>query len=299
MSRYVIFSFYRFVDINNKISLKHEIENFLLKYSIKGTVLIADEGINGSLAGLDDELNSLIKYIKSKLKIKTINLKINEINFIPFNRLKIRLKKEIVSLGQGDLNVKKGKAKIIRPDEWDKTILDEDFKIIDTRNMFEIEIGSFKNSINPNTKSFREFPSKFEKLNIDKKSKIAMFCTGGIRCEKASIFLKKNGFKNVYQLDGGIINYLNYIKQKNIKNSGWRGDCFVFDGRVTINKSLEKGKYIQCYGCRRPIRKKDTKSKNYKKGIHCPYCVSERTEIQKKRSADRQKQIENKLTKLN
>ncbi len=299
MSRYVIFSFYRFVDINNKISLKHQIEKFLLKYNIKGTVLIADEGINGSLAGLDDELNSLIKYIKSKLKVKKINLKINEINFIPFNRLKIRLKKEIVSLGQGDLNVKKTRAKIIHPDEWDKTISDEDFKIIDTRNMFEIEIGSFKNSINPNTKSFREFPSKFKKLNIDKKSKIAMFCTGGIRCEKASIFLKNNGFKNVYQLDGGIINYLNHIRQKNIKNSGWWGDCFVFDGRVTINKKLKKGEYIQCYGCRRPIRKKDTKSKKYKKGVHCPYCISERSEIQKQRSTDRQKQIENKLNKFN
>ncbi len=163
-------------------------------------------------------------------------------------------------------------------------------KIIDVRNNFETCIGSFNNSINPRTDSFRDFPRAMEKMGLNKNDKIAMYCTGGIRCEKASSYLKMKGYKKVYQLDGGIISYLDYAKNKRNKTL-WQGECFVFDERVTINKKLLKGNYLQCYGCRRPLAKKDTRSKYYVKGVSCSYCFKKRSTSQMKRSIDRQRQI--------
>ena len=166
----------------------------------------------------------------------------------------------------------------------------ENIKLIDTRNIYETDIGQFKGAINPKTKSFREFPKKLEKMKIKKNEKLALYCTGGIRCEKASAYLKLNGFKNVVQLDGGILNYLNYINETK-KNSLWNGDCFVFDNRVTVDKKLKKGKYIQCNGCRHPITEKDTKLDSYVKGVSCKYCYKKRTQVEKNRSITRQNQI--------
>ena len=159
------------------------------------------------------------------------------------------------------------------------------------RNPYEIKIGKFKKSINPKTDNFREFPKKFKKMNFDKKDTIAMYCTGGIRCEKASAFLKKEGYKNILQLEGGILNYLNYFKNRKTKNS-WTGECFVFDNRVAVKRNLEKGSYEQCYGCRSPIAKKDRKSRFFIQGVSCPYCYKFRSNEQKKRSLSRQKQID-------
>ena len=295
-NKFSIYSFYRFTEIINKKLIKNNLDQHLSHYNVRGTILLADEGINGTLCASHKDLYEKLKFIRNLLKIRNLNLKVNTSTFLPFNRMKVRLKKEIVSLGKGDIDVTKNYKTYVKPSEWNELIKNKDIKIIDVRNTFEIDIGKFKNAINPKTKSFREFPYSLTKMNITKNDTIAMYCTGGIRCEKASAFLKINGYKNVYQLKGGIINYLDYSK-KSSHDSLWKGECFVFDNRVTINKDLDKGKYIQCYGCRRPITKKDTKSRYYKKGVFCPNCFNERSDQQKKRSQSRQNQIE--LSKLN
>ncbi len=286
-----VYSFYRFVKIKNRKLIKLQILNFLKKTSIKGTFLIADEGINASLSGDQSELDCSIILIKKILNIRKLQIKVSKANSHSFNKLKVRIKNEIVSLGVGSLKIGKLTGKYISPQKWDKFITQKNIKLIDTRNIYEINIGKFKNSINPKTKNFRDFPKKFKDLNLPKSQKIAMYCTGGIRCEKASSYLKKKGYKNIYQLDGGIINYLDF--KNNSKNrSQWTGECFVFDNRVSVNKYLLKGEYYQCYGCRSPITKKDLESQYYLKGVHCPKCVYLRSDEQKKNSLMRQRQID-------
>ncbi len=291
MKNFFIYSFYRFKEINDIGQLKIIFDNFLIKKKVKGTILIANEGINGSVSGTKIDLDDLLNFIKFKLKIRKLEIKINKTDFLPFNRMKIRLKKEIVSLGQGIIDTNKYRGNLIDPKNWNKIISDKNTKVLDVRNEFEIGIGKFVGSINPKTKSFRQFPDIIKKLKIKKTDKIAMYCTGGIRCEKSSAFMKMKGYRNVVQLEGGIINYLEYINSKNQKNL-WQGECFVFDDRVTVNRKLLKGKYLQCYGCRRPITRKETKSKFYKKGVSCPNCYNERTLKQKQRSNMRQMQID-------
>jgi len=289
-NKFFIYTFYRFKKIQKKHKIKSLLEIYLSDKLIRGTVLLADEGINGSISASEEDLSGTIKFIKKILRIRKLDIHVNTTTFLPFNKMKIRIKKEIVSLGKGNININDKNEKFIPPSKWDSVIKDKSTKIIDVRNHFEIEIGTFKGSLNPNTTKFREFPDKLKKLHIDKSMRIAMFCTGGIRCEKASAFLRKHGYKNIVQLDGGIIRYLNYKKKSKTK-SMWNGECFVFDNRVTINKELLQGKYLQCHGCRRPITKKDTKSKYYKKGVSCPYCFNKRSIAQKKRSITRYEQI--------
>ncbi len=291
-----VYSFYRFLKIDNKEKIKLLFDHFFKNKHVKGTILLADEGINASISSTEDVLQDTMIFIKKILKIKKINLKINNSDFFPFNKFKVRLKKEIVSLGVNEIRLNKNCNNYILPATWDKFVSKKGVKLIDTRNIYEIKIGKFSGAINPKIKTFREFPSKVQNLGLKKNDMIAMYCTGGIRCEKASAFLKSKGFKNVYQLDGGIINYLQEYKCK-IKNSQWSGECFVFDNRVTVNRKLNKGKYEQCYGCRNPITKKDMVSKKYKKGVYCPLCFDKRTEKQKKSSEDRQQQIEKYMSK--
>ncbi len=286
-----VYSFYRFIDLKNIKLIKSKLDKFFFKKKLKGTILLSLEGINASIAGSVYDLEESIKFLKKILKIKKLEIKKNTTKFIPFNKMKVRLKKEIVSLGQGYFNIHNKTGNFISPSEWDKLIKKKNIKLIDIRNNYEIQIGRFKSSLNPMTRNFREFPKEFEKLKIDKKEDIAMYCTGGIRCEKASAYLKKEGYKNIFQLKGGIINYLTYHKE-NKTDSLWDGECFVFDNRVTINKELTQGKYVQCFGCRRPLTKEDIKSKYYKKGVTCGYCYFERTEKQKKSSMSRQLQID-------
>tara|TARA_B100001093_G_C26850151_1_gene1024758 strand:- start:1831 stop:2745 length:915 start_codon:yes stop_codon:yes gene_type:complete len=293
INSYVVYTFYRFLKIRNKKYIKKKFDTYLSNITLKGTILIANEGINVSIAGEKEEVFNFIKQIKKELKIRKIQTKINYTNFIPFNRMKVRIKKEIVSLGMGDLDTSKYTGKNIHPSEWNKIISKKKVKLIDTRNIYEINIGKFINSINPNTNNFREFPKKLLKMNLNKEDAVAMYCTGGIRCEKASAYLKLNGFKNVMQLEGGIINYLDYMNKKKDKSkSKWQGECFVFDNRVTINKKLSKGKFVQCFGCRNPITMKDTKLKSYVKGVSCKYCYNKRSKLQKRKSISRQLQIE-------
>ena len=285
-----IYAFYRFSKFTGIKSIKKKLDKFTKNKLILGTVLLADEGINGTISGTEHDLNEFISLIKKNLKIRKLSIKISENKFMPFYRLKIRLKKEIVTIG--DKSIKPGKltGKHIDPRKWDKIINNEKYLIIDTRNNYEIAIGSFENAINPKTKSFREFPEFIEKSNIKKNQPIAMFCTGGIRCEKASSYLLKNGYKNICQLDGGILNYLEV--KKNDKNVSWKGDCFVFDNRVAVNNKLEKGSYEQCYGCRHPITKSDMKLKSFKKGATCKYCLNLKSEKKIDSSFTRQRQID-------
>ena len=284
-----IYSFYRFKTLKEIKSLKIKLNKFSDKKKILGTIIFADEGVNGTISGSKIDLDSYMQYLKKLLKIKKISIKISNNLFFPFYRLKIKLKREIVTIGDKTIKPDKISGEYIHPKDWDKIIENKDYLLIDTRNEYEVSIGSFKNALNPKTKSFKEFPLFINQSNIKKDKPIAMFCTGGIRCEKASSYLKKNGYQNVYQLDGGILNYLEYKKNK--KNQTWNGECFVFDNRVSITKKLHKGSYDQCYGCRRPITEIDKKLKSYKKGVHCKYCIKNKSLEKIKSSQMRQNQI--------
>jgi len=286
----LIYTFYRFKNFTNIKAIKLKLDKSLKNKLILGTVLLANEGINGTISGTKKDLNEFISLIRNILKIKKLSIKVSQNKFIPFYRLKIRLKKEIVTIGDKTIKPEKITGKHIDPKKWDKIINNKKYLIIDTRNDYETSIGSFKNALNPKTKSFREFPEFIEKLNLEKKQPIAMFCTGGIRCEKASSYLLKNGYKDVSQLDGGILNYLEI--KKNDKSTSWHGECFVFDNRVAVNNKLNKGTYEQCYGCRHPITKKDMKLKSYMRGATCKYCIDSKSKIRIQSSATRQSQID-------
>ena len=285
-----IYTFYRFKNITDIRTKKTILDKYIKNKLILGTILLANEGVNGTVSGTKKDLNNFLSLIRKILKIKKMSIKISQNAFIPFYRLKIRLKKEIVTIGDKTIKPEKITGKHIDPIKWDKIIDNKKYLIIDTRNDYEVTIGSFKNAINPKTKSFKDFPKFIEKLDIKKNQPIAMFCTGGIRCEKASSYLLKNGYKNVSQLDGGILNYLEV--KKNIKSSSWTGECFVFDNRVAINKKLEEGSYKQCYGCRHPITKQDMKLNSYKKGATCKYCIKVKTSQKIFSSSVRQDQID-------
>ena len=285
-----IYTFYRFKNLKNINHIKNKLDKFSKDKLILGTVLIAEEGINGTISGGKSNLDLFITNIKKILKIKKLSLKISKNQFIPFYRLKIRLKKEIVTLGDKLIKPEKVSGKHIHPRDWDKIINDKNYLIIDTRNNYEVNIGTFKNSFNSNMKSFRDFPKYIKDLNMNKKQPVAMFCTGGIRCEKASSYLINNGFKNVSQLDGGVLNYLEYSKNKKINT--WIGECFVFDNRVSVDKNLNKGSYDQCYGCRHPITENDKKLDSYIKGASCKYCIKEKTKEKLDSSLIRQEQID-------
>jgi len=285
-----IYTFYRFKNFIGINSIKINLDKYLKNKLILGTVLLANEGINGTISGTKKDLNEFIYFIKQTLKIRKLSIKISQNKFIPFYRLKVRLKKEIVTIGDKTIKPEKITGKHIDPKNWDKIINNKKYMIIDTRNTYEVSIGSFKNAINPKTKSFREFPKFIEKLDIKKHQPIAMFCTGGIRCEKASSYLLKNGYKDISQLDGGILNYLEVKKKK--KSTAWQGECFVFDNRVAVNNKLDKGSYEQCYGCRHPITKQDMKLKSYKKGATCKYCINLKSKTKIQSSSTRQYQID-------
>ncbi len=287
--RIYIYTFYRFKKFIGIKAIKKKLDISSMNKLILGTVLLANEGINGTISGTKKDLNEFMSIIKKILKIRKLSIKTSQNRFIPFYRLKIRLKKEIVTIGDKTIKPETITGKHVDPNKWDKIINDKRYLIIDTRNNYEVNIGSFKNAVNPKTKSFREFPKFIKSLNIKKTQPIACLYWR-IRCEKASSYLLKNGYKDVYQLDGGILNYLEVKKHNKIFS--WKGECFVFDNRVAVNKKLEKGSYDQCYGCRQPITKQEMKLKSYIKGVTCKYCTNSKTKQKIVSSATRQKQIE-------
>jgi len=282
-----VLGFYKFVKITSLKKNKDFIQKFLIKNKIRGTIIIAKEGLNGTISGKIKDIEKTTKKIKSIFSFKNFDSSNNsKSKFQPFHKPKVKVKKEVVPMNL-NLNSKERNLEThLNPNEWNKLIKKKDTHIIDTRKPFEYEVGTFKRSVNPNVKNFRDFPKYLNKLEKDKP--VAMFCTGGIRCEKTSVYLKKKGFKNIYQLNGGILNYLKKIKKK---DSMWTGECFVFDNRISLKHGLKVGSYFMCSGCRKPINTKDKKSKKYEEGVSCPNCHDNLTEIQKERFRMRQKQI--------
>ena len=290
-----IAAFYQFTPMINLEELQSSLRKLLESLSVKGTILLATEGINGTLAGSNESMDEFELFLQKKKLFNELNFKISFASIEPFPRLKIKIKDEIVSIGNKKADPLLQVGDYVEPEDWNKLINRKDVLVIDTRNTYENAIGSFKNSIQPETTNFREFPDWVNNLdkNIDKNTEIAMFCTGGIRCEKASSLMKQQGFKNVSHLRGGILNYIETVHEQ---ESLWQGECFVFDDRVSVDHKLNVGSYDMCHGCRMPITEDDKQSIKFLRGISCPNCFDNKTADQKKRYAERQKQID--LAKL-
>ncbi|MDC3225913.1 rhodanese-related sulfurtransferase [Gammaproteobacteria bacterium] len=290
---YSVAALYKFSSIKDPEKLHNEIRITLKNLSIYGTILVGEEGINGTISGEEVKLDEAIAFIQSIDGFSKIDIKKSKSKVNPFVRLKIKHKKEIVTIGDKSINPNEIVGDYIEPENWNNLISDKNTILIDTRNDYEYSIGTFKNAINPNTVKFREFPEwvKNQKFtDNDKKNKnVAMFCTGGIRCEKASSMMLKDGFKNVSHLKGGILNYFESISQE---NSLWEGECFVFDDRVSVKHDLSEGTYDMCHGCRMPITDQDKESKKYIRGVACPNCYDSTSDEQKTRYLSRQIQVD-------
>jgi len=281
-----VFGFYKFKKLTTLKKNKILLQDFLIKKNIRGTIIIANEGVNATISGKPLNLKVAITKIKKILDFKKFDSEnSSKSKFQPFHKTKVKIKKEVVPMGFS-LSSKNEKDNHVDPKKWNKLISDKGTLVLDSRKPFEYEVGTFKKSVNPDVNNFREFPKYLNKLN--KKKPIAMFCTGGIRCEKASIFLEKKGFKNVFQLKGGILNYLKNVKKK---ESLWTGESFVFDNRISVKHELVTGTYSMCSGCRKPVSPKNKKSKKYEEGVSCANCYDNLTETQKVRFRMRQKQI--------
>jgi UPF0176 protein len=269
-SRIVVVSMYHFVQLDDFIDLKTPLLEMCVKNDLMGTILLAREGLNGTIAGTQGGVDKILSYLTSDPRLKNIGYKISYADISPFRRMKVRLKREIVTMGVPNTDPENLSGKRVSGKEWNKLLQDPEVIIIDTRNIYEYEVGTFKNAISPRIETFREFPKFVDTRLFSKKTlKIAMFCTGGIRCEKASNYMIKKGFKDVYHLDGGILQYLKTIDKK---ESLWQGECFVFDDRVTVNKELVPGSCILCHACRRPLTAHDLNSKYYEVGVSCHNC---------------------------
>ena len=290
---YLTTAMYHFVSLPHYKKLREPLLNFCVSQSIKGTLLLADEGINGTLAGSEKSVLELLHYLKNDPifggSFKNIAHKESWSDKHPFYRMKVKLKKEIVTLGVPGVSPTKMVGRYVKPQDWNSIISDPEVVLIDTRNDYEYAIGTFKNAINPKTMTFREFP-EYVKIHFDPKKhkKVAMFCTGGIRCEKASSFMLSEGFDEVYHLEGGILKYLEEVKPE---ISLWEGECFVFDQRVAIKHGLEVGEYDQCYACRYPLSKDDMNNVKYTPGISCPHCFNNHTPEKLKSLTERQRQV--------
>jgi UPF0176 protein len=283
---FTVFGFYKFKKLQFLKKNKNILSIYFNKYNIRGILIISKEGLNGSISGKTKDISSIIVKIKKLFKIITFdNENLSKSKFHPFHRPRIKIKKEVVPIG---INISLGTKKTnhIDPLKWNELIKNKNTLVLDVRKPFEHELGSFKSAINPKVNNFREFPNYLKKLN--KSKSVAMFCTGGIRCEKASVYLHQKGFSNVFQLKGGI---LNYFKKTKKKESMWKGECFVFDNRVSLKHDLTVGSYAICGGCRNPISLKSKNSHNFEEGVSCPRCYNKLTKIQKTRFRMRQKQI--------
>ena len=298
MASFFTTAFYHFITLNDIKHLRPIIQSYCDKTLIKGTILLANEGINGTISGEEKNILAFHEFIKYDLifakAFEGLEYKGSWSNKNPFYRMKVRLKKEIVTLGIPEVSPTKKVGTYVKPEDWNSLISDPDITVIDARNGYEVDIGTFKNAINPKTSSFRELP-KYIKDNLSPKKtkKVAMFCTGGIRCEKASSYMLEEGFEEVYHLQGGILKYLETIPEA---ESLWQGECFVFDQRVAVTNELKQGKYNQCFACRHPLSPQEIKSDEYIEGISCCYCIDKISEEKKGQLKERQKQI--KLAKM-
>jgi len=270
MKEITIVSLYKFVNISDLETFRKELLAECNNLAIKGTFIIAAEGINGTIAGTGKNIETIIKFLISDDRFADIECKYSFDNKIPFYRMKVKIKDELIPIGVEGVDPREVVGTYVRPDEWNKLVEDPDVLLIDVRNQYEIEVGSFKGALNPETDNFRYFPEFVENnLNPDENKKVAMFCTGGIRCEKASSYMLSKGFKEVFHLKGGILKYLEDVSKE---KSLWDGECFVFDNRTSVDHDLQNGIYDLCHNCRFPVSPKDMESEYFVKGISCPRC---------------------------
>lgn len=286
----VVAALYKFVTLENYVEMREPLLQAMLDNSIKGTLLIAEEGINGTVSGTREGIDGLLAWLKLDPRMDDIDHKESYCDEQPFYRTKVKLKKEIVTLGVAGVDPNRTVGTYVEPQDWNALLDDPEVLLIDTRNDYEVAIGTFQGAVDPKTASFREFPD-YIKAHYDPAvhKKVAMFCTGGIRCEKASSYMLGEGFEEVYHLKGGILKYLEEVPQQQSK---WEGDCFVFDNRVTVRHDLSAGDYDQCHACRTPISVEDRASEHYVPGVSCPHCWNSLSEKTRKSAIDRQKQIE-------
>jgi len=286
---FVVSALYKFVKLDSYQSLRDPLLAEMKRLDIRGTILLAAEGVNGTVSGSRESTDALLVWLKNIESLADLDSKESYTDEQPFRRTRVKLKKEIVTMGVKGIDPNKVVGTYVRAHEWNKIISDPEVLLIDTRNDYEIQIGKFKNAVNPNTGSFREFP-EYVNQNLDpqKHKKVAMYCTGGIRCEKSTAYLKSQGFEEVYHLQGGILKYLEEMPEE---ETLWEGECYVFDERVSVNHKLEKGNSDQCHACRRPISDEDKASEFYQPGLSCPHCYDSLNDKQKARFAERMKQL--------
>jgi UPF0176 protein len=284
-------SFYRFLDLEEPAAFRDELQAHCAEQQLLGTILVAAEGFNGSLAGAEARIRALFEWIQDRLDLdEPIEARWNDVSEPPFRRMRVRLKKEIVTLGRPDILPHRRTGTYVSGEEWNRLIEDPDVLVIDTRNHYEYEVGTFPNAIDPETDSFREFPGFAEKLaETGKDRPLAMFCTGGIRCEKATALMLELGFDKVYHLQGGILKYLEDMAPA---DNRWDGECFVFDTRVAVDRDLAEGGYVQCHACRRPLSTEDLASPDYQEGVSCPKCIGELDDDRAARLEERAKQVD-------
>ncbi len=289
MDQFLTVALYKFVSLPDYQALQKPILDFCVKHHIKGTLLLALEGINGTIAGKTDDIYAVLAYLRKDPRLGDLEHKESYANSHPFYRMKVKLKKEIVTMGVEGVNPNNVVGTYVKPEDWNALISDPDVILLDTRNDYETHIGTFKGAIDPKTTTFREFPAFVEQhLDKTKNKKVAMFCTGGIRCEKASSYMKQQGFEEVYHLQGGILKYLETVPEA---ESLWEGECFVFDQRVGVKHGLAVGDYDQCYACRMPLSQEEMNSERYTPGISCPHCYDKTSAEKKAALTERQKQV--------
>ncbi|MCJ8169217.1 oxygen-dependent tRNA uridine(34) hydroxylase TrhO [Atopomonas sediminilitoris] len=290
MTQIVVCALYKFVTLDDFEALREPLLAELTAHQVRGTLLLAKEGINGTVAGSAQGINAVLAWLKRDPRLAELDYKLSYDTAQPFNRSKVKLKREIVTMGVEGIDPKKVVGTYVEAKDWNALISDPEVLLVDTRNAYEVKIGTFKGAVNPNTETFREFPAYVqEQLDPAKHKKVAMFCTGGIRCEKSTAYLKEQGFDEVYHLKGGILKYLEEVPAT---DSLWQGECFVFDGRVAVNHALEKGQYDQCHACRLPITEAEKQSEHYVQGVSCPHCIDQYNEQQRQRFREREKQVQ-------
>lgn len=289
-AKYLVAALYKFVAIPHFADLQAGLQAVCVENEVKGTILLASEGINGTIAGPEGGVRAVLAHLNAMPEFEGVVHKESWAVEAPFPRMKVRLKKEIVTMGVPGIDPNQIVGTYVKPHDWNDLINDPDVLVVDTRNDYEVAIGSFKGAVDPNTKSFREFPAWAEAHadDLKKPKKVAMFCTGGIRCEKSTAYMRGQGYDEVYHLEGGILKYLEEMPEG---ESLWQGECFVFDDRVSVGHGLIPGPYDMCHACRRPISDEDKASEHYTHGISCPHCHSDTTPEQKARFTERQKQI--------
>jgi len=290
MANIVVSALYQFVRFEECETLRQPLLDFLNEQDIRGTLILAKEGINGTVSGSREAIDALYAWFKEHPPLDQVSSKESFFDEQPFYRTKVKLKREIVTMGVEGIDPLKTVGTYVKPKEWNDLISDPEVLLVDTRNDYEVDIGTFKGAINPHTDTFRDFPSYVkEQLDPEKHKKVAMFCTGGIRCEKSTAFLREQGFDEVYHLEGGILKYLEEVPAD---NSMWDGECFVFDNRVSVGHGLEPGDYQLCHACRMPLSAEDRQNEHFQEGLSCHHCYDKVTDKQRKRFQERQHQLE-------